>query len=62
MKLKRIEFLKKIHVKNRKEKFIQKQLHDDKIVSIKLNFIKSFKNKKFKKKTRKKNKKIFKKK
>ena len=54
--------LKKIHIKNRGEKFNLKQSHDVEIVLIKLNFMKSFKNKKFKKKIKNKNKKILKKK
>ena len=59
IKFKKIKFLKEIHIKNREKKFISKRFHDDEIMSMKLNFVKLFKEKKFKKNIQKKSKKCY---
>ena len=56
-KKKKLNLFEKKLIKYRKNKFVKKQIYDNKIMLMKLNFTKRFKNKKFKKKKKLKKKK-----
>ena len=47
-KFEKVELLQKERIKYRENKIITKRFYDDKIVSMRLNFIKMFKDKKLK--------------